>query len=285
MLDRRLGWDGACLGIGMAKLRMLIGLTLAFAAVLAVPARAQTQLPPGFAETTVWTSLGTPTSIRFAPDGEVFVATKAGIVWRFDDTSDKTPTKFADLSREVFDGWDRGMLGLALDPQFSSGRPYVYVSYAYDKSPNSVIVPTWNDMCPSPDADGCPIMGRVSRLDADANETVLLEGFCQQFLSHTTGSLEFGPDGYLYASAGDGASYELADYGQRGNPCGDPPGAVGTNLRPPDAQGGALRAQSFRRPTGQNAVLNGSIVRIDPDTGAAAPGNPAIANPDANRRR
>jgi glucose/arabinose dehydrogenase len=265
------------------RLWRLIGLTLAIAALIAVPAQAQTQLPPGFAETTAWKNLGTPTVIRFAPDGQVFIATKAGIVWRLDSVDDQNPKQFADLSAKVFDGWDRGMLGMALDPKFDEGRPYVYVAYAYDKKPG--LMQTWNDQCDSPDDTGCAITGRVSRLDAAGNETVLLEDFCQQFISHSMGTLEFGPDGWLYGSAGDGASYGLADYGQRGNPCGDPPGAAGTSLRPPEAQGGALRAQSFRRPAGQNAVLNGAIVRIDPDTGAAAPGNPASASADPNRQR
>src|SRR3954452_19284631 len=110
-------------------LQRLIGFTLALVALSAAPAHAQTQLPPGFAESTVWRNLGTPTVIRFAPDGQVFVATKAGIVWRFDDLEDTSPEQFADLSTEVFNGWDRGMLGMALDPDFANGRPYVYVSY------------------------------------------------------------------------------------------------------------------------------------------------------------
>ena len=32
------------------------------------------------------------------------------------------------------------------------------------------------------------------------------------------GSLQFGADGALYVSAGDGASFNFADYGQDGNP-------------------------------------------------------------------
>src|SRR4051812_44311161 len=112
-------------------LRRLIGLTLALVVWSATPAQA-TDLPPGFAESTVWSGIKTPTVVRFAPDGQVFVATKAGLVYRFDSMSDRTPDVFADLSLKVFDGWDRGMLGMALDPKFDQGRPYVYVSYAYD---------------------------------------------------------------------------------------------------------------------------------------------------------
>ena len=41
------------------------------------------------------------------------------------------------------------------------------------------------------------------------------------------------PDGQLYVTAGEGASFNYADYGQTGNPCGDPPSPAGTNLTPP----------------------------------------------------
>ena len=61
------------------------------------------------------------------------------------------------------------------------------------------------------------------------------------------------------------------------NPCGDPPGGT---LTPPTSQGGALRAQSFRRPATQAASLDGAILRVNPDTGLAAAGNPAIADAD-----
>ena len=78
---------------------------------------------------------------------------------------------------------------------------------------------------------------------------MLIEDWCQQYPSHSVGSLDFGPDGALYVSGGDGASFNFVDYGQDGsplNPCGDPPGGVGATLTPPTAEGGALRSQDLR---------------------------------------
>src|SRR5918995_516011 len=105
------------------------------------------------------------------------------------------PTQFVDLRSKVHDFWDRGLLGMALDPQFTTGRPYVYVLYAYDKAPDSILQPRWGDGCPTPPGgtdDGCVISGRLSRLAPNGAETVLIEDWCQQYPSHSTGSIEFG---------------------------------------------------------------------------------------------
>jgi PKD repeat protein len=116
---------------------------------------------------------------------------------------------------------------------------------------------------------------------------VLIEDWCQQYPSHSIGAVEFGPDGNLYASGGDGASFNFTDYGQDGNPlnpCGDPPGGVGAALTPPTAEGGALRSQDLR--TSSDPVsLDGSVIRVDPATGAGAAGNPLASNSNPNARR
>ena len=264
-------------------------------------ANAVTVLPSGFQEEVALSGLSNPTNIEFSQDGRVFVAEKSGLIKVFDNVSDTTPTTFADLRTNVHNFWDRGLLGLALAPNFPTD-PHVYVLYAHDAAIGGT-APRWgtpgvsSDPCPTPPgptADGCVVSGRLSRLQADpatntmtGPEQVLIQDWCQQYPSHSVGDLAFGADGALYVSGGDGASFNFADYGQDGaplNPCGDPPGGVGATLTPPTAEGGALRSQDLRT-SGDPVGLDGSILRVDPATGAAMAGNPLIGNADPNARR
>jgi glucose/arabinose dehydrogenase len=278
---------------------LLFAVLVAMVSLLSVPVEAVPALPDGFRDEVVFDGLDDPTNVEFSPDGRVFVAEKSGLIKVFDDLSDSTPTTFADLRTNVYNFWDRGLLGLALAPNFPDD-PHVYVLYAYDAKIGGV-APRWgtegvsSDPCPTPPGptqDGCVVSGRLSRLTASddimtGSEKVLLEGWCQQYPSHSIGDLAFGEDGALYASGGDGASFGFADYGQEGsppNPCGDPPGGTGAVLSPPTAEGGALRSQDLR--TRDDPVgLNGAILRLEPSTGAPFPGNPLIDNPDPNARR
>jgi glucose/arabinose dehydrogenase len=262
----------------------------------AAPAPASTVLS-GFSDQVVLSGLTNPTAVRFASDGRVFVAEKGGRIKVFAGLTSTTPTVVADLSTQVDDYWDRGLLGLALDPQFPT-RPYLYVLYTYDARIGGT-APRWNDGCPTPPGpttDGCVVSGRISKLTLSGNtatsEQVLVNDWCQQFPSHSVGTLMFGRDGKLYAGAGDGASFNNVDYGQYGNtyagdqanPCGDPPGAAGTALTAPTAEGGSLRSQSVRRTDGP-ATLDGAIIRIDPDTGQGLADNPFGSSTDVNKRR
>jgi glucose/arabinose dehydrogenase/PKD repeat protein len=281
--------------------------TLAVAAMLLVgfgqSPGAGAALPPGFQESVVFSGLSNPTALRFSPDGRIFVAEKNGRIKVFDGLGDTTPTLFADLSTNVYNFWDRGLLGLALAPDFPAD-PWVYVLYTYDHElGSSAPAPRWgtpgvlSDPCPTPPgptADGCVVSGRLSRLQASGNvmvgsEQVLIEDWCQQYPSHSTGSLAFGADGALYVSGGDGASFNFADWGQDGspvNPCGDPdpPDDVGSPQSPPTAQGGALRSQDLQT-SGDAVSLDGAILRVNPATGAGLPDNPLAMSPDANARR
>ncbi|TCO44068.1 glucose/arabinose dehydrogenase [Kribbella antiqua] len=282
-----------------------IGLLLVLATLVAVPtapARAVV-VPAGFSEQVVFSGLTAPTNVAFAADGRVFVSEKSGLIKEFDSLDDPTPTVFADLRTKVHNYWDRGLLGLALHPNFPVD-PRVYVLYTHDaliggQAPKWGTAGTDSDPCPSPPgptSDGCQVSARLSALTPTASgvaEQVLVEDWCQVFPSHSIGSIEFGPDGMLYAGGGDGGNFNLVDYGQDNfttsdvtpdNPCGDPPSPVGTALAPPTAEGGALRSQDVRT-SADPATLDGSIVRLNPDTGEAAAGNPKASSTDPNTRR
>lgn len=285
--------------------RVWVGICTAFACLINLtPAKVEgATLPPGFSESTVFSGLTMPTVVRFSPDGRVFVAEKSGLIKVFSNLSDTTPTVFHDLRTNVHNFWDRGLLGLALHPNFPT-VPEVYVLYTYDKDPNNAQFPRWgtvggtSDGCPNPPgatSNGCVVSGRLSRLKApssvsdvsDGSELVLIEGWGQQYPSHSVGALQFGPDGALYASGGDGAGFTFSDYGQFGiplNPLGDPPAGIGGTQTPPTSEGGATRSQSLRRVSGP-ALLNGTIIRVDPGSGLGRSDNPLFGNPDANARR
>jgi glucose/arabinose dehydrogenase len=262
-------------------------------------AAADPALPPGFQDEVAIANIQQPTNFRFAPDGRVFVATKPGLIYAYENLEDTTPELFADLRTDVYDTGDRGLLGIALDPKFEEGRPYVYALYTYDHilgDPSPP--PKWGspektgDPCPDLNGgDACLVSGRLVRLTAEGNHAApsasspnqkqLLEGWCQQFSSHSIGDLGFGPEGALYVSGGDGASFTSADYGQLGNepnPCGDPPNPAGTADGPPSSEGGSLRAQNLHN-------LSGKILRVDPDTGEGLADNPLASSLDPNSRR
>jgi uncharacterized repeat protein (TIGR01451 family) len=273
---------------------LLIALLVSSLVVPVPKAAKAATLPTNFQESIVFSGLTQPTNLRFASDGRVFVAEKSGIIKVFDNLSDTTPTIFADLRTNTHNFWDRGLLGMALDPNFPN-NPYVYVLYTHDAAIGGT-APRWgtvggtSDGCPTPPGattDGCVVSGRLSRLQANGNvmtgsEQVLIEDWCQQFPSHSIGELAFGPDGALYVSGGDGASFNYVDYGQTGNPCGDPPGGT---LTAPTAEGGALRSQSLRRPAGEPVTLDGTVLRVDPATGLGLSDNPLAGSSNTNARR
>ena len=241
--------------------------------------------PAGFQQSVAFSGLTQPVAVRFAGDGRVFVAEKSGLIKVFASV----PRRRRPCSRIFV-----RRCTAPSTPDCSAWRwtrrshqPYIYVLYTLD-APIGGTPPVWHDSCPTPPgADaGCVISARLSRLQAAGNvmtgaEKVLINDWCQQYASHSIGTVMFGADGALYASAGDGAAYTRMDYGQGGvptNPCGDPPVPVGGAQTPPTAEGGMLRSQDLVTPD-DPVTLDGSIIRVDPDDrlrhGPTTPTRPA----------
>ena len=148
-------------------------------------------LPSGFAETRIATGIATPTAMSFAPDGRLFVCEQGGRL-RVIKNGTLLATPFLTVS--VSSNGERGLLGVAFDPNFASNG-YVYVYYTTASS---------------------PIHNRVSRFTASAsNPDVAAAGTEVQLLNlpslssasnHNGGAILFGTDGKLYIAVGDNAN-------------------------------------------------------------------------------
>ncbi len=154
--------------------------------------RVPTTLPAGFAESAFASGLDAPTAMEFAPDGRLFVAEQDGEL-RVVADGQLLPTPFVSL--DVDSRGERGLLGVAFDPQFSTNH-YVYVYYT---------VP------------GATAHNRVSRFTAQGNvaapgsEVPILDlDPLTTATNHNGGAIHFGPDGKLYVAVGENARAQLA---------------------------------------------------------------------------
>jgi glucose/arabinose dehydrogenase len=228
---------------------------------------------PGFVAETYVGGLDQPIAIDWARDGRAFVAEKPGIVRVVRDGA-LLAAPFIDLRDEVMNQSDRGLLSVAVHPQFPA-EPYVYLFYIHD--------PHADGGAARPDQN-VPTVSLVVRFTADpaadhdralpGSRLVLLGGngaaqltspTCQngdvylenclpadmQF--HHGGHLLFGRDGSLFVTTGD--AYE--------------------NIYHPNT----TRTQALDS-------LSGKLLRVHPLTGDGYPDNPfAGGSTTSNRSR
>jgi glucose/arabinose dehydrogenase len=153
-----------------------------------------TNLPPGFTETNLVSGLDSPTAMEFAPDGRLFVLEQTGDVnlIRGDGTT------WTALHLDVDSAGERGLLGIAFDPDFADNH-FVYLYYT------------------NPGPGGAPWAtgehNQLSRFTVDdtdplsptfTNEAPILDwDNLSAATNHNGGAIHFGLDGMLYADAGD----------------------------------------------------------------------------------
>lgn len=239
----------------------------------------------------LYTGLVRPTSIDFSPDGlNAYISEQSGIVKVARDGNVST---FIDIQDIVNGTRDRGLLDLAVHPDFEN-NPYIYLLFTYDPPEvfqhqsdplagpdkngnragrlirvtadastnyttavaNSEVVllgsnSTWENFN--------AFVNSTTNFDEppagiNADGTNVQDFVATDSESHTVGAVEFGPDGALYVSIGDGTSYNRVD-----------PRTV--------------RVQDIDN-------LSGKVLRIDPITGEGLADNPFFnGDADANRSK
>ena len=149
-------------------------------------------VPNGFAETQIAGGLSSPTAMAIAPDGRIFVCEQGGRL-RVVKNGTLLTTPF--LSLPVDSTGERGLLGVAFDPNFVTNR-FIYVYYTAT-TPN--------------------VHNRLSRFRANGDvvaagtETVLADlDPLSSATNHNGGAIHFGQDGKLYVAVGDNANRDVA---------------------------------------------------------------------------
>jgi len=233
-----------------------------FVSALALSRAPAQNLPPDFVAEPIGGSWNLPTCICFAGSDDLLVAEKAGVLWDV-RRGFRHLKPVIDLQQEILNNGDRGLLSVAVDPQWSTNG-FIYLFYIVD---------------PNQDGDDSEqeTFGRLTRyttaidvngdLLADpASRTVLIganwrEGTPALHFSHTAGDLRFAADGSLLVSTGDGAHFDVTDFG------GYDPAGFGSGKFDASEDIGAFRSQSL-------TSLAGKILRLDPATGLGLPDNP-----------
>jgi glucose/arabinose dehydrogenase/mono/diheme cytochrome c family protein len=150
------------------------------------------ELPAGFVEEKLLDGINAGTAIAFVPDGRILVAEQTGKL-RVIKNGKALAAPLLDLTARVDSYWERGLLGVAVHPDYPR-TPHLFVLYvAAQPYPHHVL-------------SRFAMLGDTAQVDS---EQILLEGDDQSKrggkhpAGHQGGPLRFGPDGKLYVAIGE----------------------------------------------------------------------------------
>lgn len=226
--------------------------------LICLPATAQTFNDAGFSSERVAAVQESPIGFVFTPDGRIFIWSKPGLISVIKNGA-MLATPFIDISDHVNRAVDRGLNGVALDPDFANNG-YVYLAYVYEPAggdtqstdPRTQRVTRIQANPANPDvalSGETVILGEEDDPNCDPKEDCMPNNESDE---HTIDQLSFGPDGKLYLAVGDGHNIAQA------------------------ADPNALRAQNLDS-------LVGKVLRFNKD-GSGLPDNPFYDGSTASNR-
>lgn len=197
--------------------------------LIALPSVQAAPVAP-FLDQLVVNGLNFPTGMTFSPDGRLFVIERGGDIHIIDNGVLQAAPFMTIPPASIHVANERGLISLAFDPNYLSNG-FFYITYTTN-------TPTLHNRISRFTANGVPATATSANF---ASEQILLDidDIIPANQLNNTGTLAFGPDGFLYIATGDNERY--------------------TN--PAD-----IAAQDATN-------LLGSVLRIT-TTGAPAPGNP-----------
>jgi glucose/arabinose dehydrogenase len=220
----------------VTRLRCFRSLILVTVAAVVLCGGAFARPPGGFELRTLARGLDEPTAFARSPDGLIYITQKKGLVRVLDHGA---LTTFLDLRKEVNEFDERGLVNIAVDPAFTRNRR-LFLLYTADLR--------LDDPDKLHPGRGTLISIRVSRRDprkpVPGSERTVLTGFDAQGPWHAVAGLTFDARGRLLVGFGDGSPYYPKDFS---------------------------RAALWTYDLG---VLNGKIVRINPESGEGVSDNP-----------
>lgn len=175
------------------SLALLSGLLPIF--IFGKPASGAGTLPTGFTQARFVGGLVDPTAMAFAPDGALFVAEQRGTLRVVSKDGGLQGTPFLDISSKVSSVGERGLLGVAFDPEFATNN-YVYVYYTLADGTNPVHNRVARFTASPPDVNGDVVA---------VDERTIFELPPLGATNHNGGAIHFGSDGKLYVGVGENA--------------------------------------------------------------------------------
>ncbi|MEG3660185.1 PQQ-dependent sugar dehydrogenase, partial [Arenibacter palladensis] len=148
------------------------------------------QLPTDFQKVELLTGLANATTMKFAPDGRIFIVDRYGELLVYKPSTQSTVSAG---TLPVFHGFEDGFLGLALDPGFELNQK-IYIYYSLPSINKNRISQF------SMNGDLLDLSSEVSMLEWDVQRT-------NSF--HAGGDMAFDSQGNLYIAVGDNTNHGL----------------------------------------------------------------------------